>query len=97
LSGFQGSKFSRAALKDLLASMEMLPCMRALNLSRNGIDDTCEAEVLSIFALKQVTNIDLSQNLIGKKLATDIGRILRDSCGHISWIDLTSNQFDNDP
>lgn len=94
LSGFPF--VSRSSIKELLEAVEMMPCMRALSLRNNKITDDYETEILSIFNIKSIVNIDLSQNLI-KKLGADIGKKMRDECSHIQWIDLTQNDFDRDP
>jgi len=31
-----------------------------------------------------------------KKLGMDIGKKLKDECSHVTWIDLTQNDFDYD-
>jgi len=95
LSGFAHSSISRSSIKELLESIEMLPCLKALSLRNNGINDEYDKEILSIFDNKQITNVDLSQNLI-KKLGLSIGKKLKDECNHITWLDLTQNDFDHD-
>ena len=60
LSGF--GEVSRSSLKELLESVELMPCLRALSLRNNGITDDHDKEILTIFDNKQITKIDLSQN-----------------------------------
>ena len=95
LSGFSHCSISRSSIKELLESVEMLPCLKSLSLRNNGITDEYDKEILAIFDNKQITNVDLSQNLL-KKLGLAIGKKLKDECNHITWIDLTQNDFDHD-
>ena len=95
LSGFAHCSISKSSIKELLESVEQLPCLKSLSLKNNGITDDYDKEILMIFDNKQITNIDLSQNLI-KKLGLAIGKKLKDECNHITWIDLTQNDFDHD-
>jgi len=69
--------------------------LKASKLRNNGITDEYDKEILSIFDNKQITNVDLSQNFL-KKLALSIGKKLKDECNHITWLDLTQNDFDHD-
>jgi Leucine-rich repeat (LRR) protein len=96
LSGFAYDNISRSSIKELLESIELLPCLKAISLRNNGITDDYDKEILQIFDNKQITNVDLSQNLM-KKLGLAVGKKLKDECTHIQWIDLTQNDFDNDP
>ena len=73
--------------------MDLLPCIRSLNLSHNAITDDFDKEVLEIFDMTKIKAIDLSFNHM-KQLGMQIGRKLRDEITHISWIDLTMNDFD---
>jgi len=57
-------------------------------LRHNGIGDEHEKEVLSIFNIKTVKNLDLSCNNIAK-LAQAIGRKMRDEATHFAWFDIT--------
>lgn len=93
LSGF--ADISRSGIKELLESIEQLPCLKSLSLRNNRINDEYSNEILSIFDNKSITTIDLSQNLM-KKLGMDIGKKLKDECSHVTWIDLTQNDFDYD-
>ena len=71
----------------------MMPCIRALNLSNNNITDDFDKEVLALFDMPKIKSIDLSFNKM-KALGMQIGKKLREDIGHISWIDLTMNDFD---
>ena len=93
LSGF--AEVSRSGIKELLESIEQLPCLKSLSLRNNRINDEYSNEILSIFDNKSITTIDLSQNFM-KKLGMDIGKKLKDECSHVTWIDLTQNDFDYD-
>lgn len=86
LSGF--TEVSRSSIKELVESIELMPCLKALSLRNNRITDDYDKEILAIFDNKQITNIDLSQNYI-RKLALDIGKKLKDDCQHVQWLDLT--------
>jgi hypothetical protein len=96
LSGFRTKRFSRAGFKELLEGLYQLPCIRSIILRDNGINEECEAEVLELFNITTIKCIDLSKNAIGPKLATSIGKKLKDDVTHIQWIDLTQNEFYND-
>ena len=93
MSGFKDRRISRAGLRELKDGIELLPCIRSLNLSNNAITDDFDKEVLEIFDLTKIKAIDLSFNHM-KQLGMQIGRKLRDEITHISWIDLTMNDFD---
>lgn len=88
LSGFIGRRISRAALRELIEGMELLPCIRSLNLSNCGLTDDYDKEVLAIFDNKKIQAVDLSNNQL-KKLGMLVGKKLRDEVTHITWIDLT--------
>ena len=45
--------------------------------------------------MPKIKSIDLSSNYM-KKLGSAIGRKMRDEIGHIRWIDLTMNDFDQE-
>ena len=60
LSGFHSMNISRSGIKELLESLELMPCMRSLSLRNNNITDEFEHEILSIFDNKTITNVDLS-------------------------------------
>lgn len=47
-------------------------------------------------SIPKIKSLDLSNNKIGPKLAGQIGKALRDSAFHFSWIDLTQNEFYDD-
>ena len=64
LSGFKERRISRSGLRELLDGLELMPCIRSLNLSNNGINDEFDKEVLAIFDLKQIKAINLSFNHI---------------------------------
>jgi len=96
LSGFVNKRISRAGLNELITGMEQIPCIRTLILRNNGIGDEHAEEILRIFNNRKIKSIDLSQNNM-EKLGAYIGRKLRDeTCSHITWIDLTQNQFYDD-
>jgi Leucine-rich repeat (LRR) protein len=60
LSGFAYDNISRSSIKELLESIELLPCLKAISLRNNGITDDYDKEILQIFDNKQITNVDLS-------------------------------------
>ena len=95
LSGFKERRISRSGLRELLDGLEILPCIRSLNLSNNGITDEFDKEVLAIFELSKIKAINLSFNNL-KTLALQIAKKLRDEVFHITWLDMTMNDFDND-
>jgi hypothetical protein len=95
LSGFKSLRFSRAGLKELLDGITNMPQVRSLILKHNGIGDEHEKEVLQIFNIKTIKNLDLSCNNIAK-LGQAIGRKIKDEVTHFSWIDLTQNDFLHD-
>jgi Leucine-rich repeat (LRR) protein len=60
LSGFAHCNISRSSIKELLESVEQLPCLKYLSLRNNGITDEYDKEILMIFDNKQITSVDLS-------------------------------------
>lgn len=86
---------TRSSIKDLLESIELMPGLRALSLRNCNLSDDVDKEILSIFDIKTLTKVDLSQNHL-KKTGMLIGKKLKDEVQHISWIDLTQNEFDQD-
>ena len=72
--------------------MELLPCVRSLNLSNNGITDEFDREILALFEMAKIKAIDLSFNNL-KALGLQIGKKLRDEIVHITWLDMTMNDF----
>jgi Leucine-rich repeat (LRR) protein len=62
LSGFKERRISRSGIRELLDGLELLPCIRSLNLSNNGITDDFDKEILAIFDLHKIKAIDLSFN-----------------------------------
>lgn len=59
------------------------------------MNDDYEKEILDLFSNKKITALDLSKNMF-KKLGKEIGRKLKDDCIHVTWIDLTQNDFENE-
>lgn len=96
LSGYKTKRFTRAGLKELVEGISLLPCIRTVILRDNGIGDECEAELLELIANTSIKCLDLSKNNIGPKLASQIGKRLKDEVTHIQWLDLTQNEFYND-
>jgi len=82
-------------LRELLDGIELLPCIRSLNLSNNAITDEFDKEVLALFDLSKIKAIDLSFNNM-KALGMQIAKKLRDEVVHITWLDMTMNDFDRD-
>lgn len=78
LSGF--GECSKSSLKELIEAVELLPCLRAISLRNNGLNDDYDNEILTLMSLKGVTKLDFSKNLIGKKFATVIGNKLKNEC-----------------
>ena len=68
LSGFKDRRISRSGLRELLDGLELMPCIRSLNLSNNGITDDFDKEILAIFDMPKIRAINLSLNRI-KQLA----------------------------
>lgn len=95
LSGFKHLRFSKAGLHELNQGIERLPCIRSISLKNNGISDEHEKEILALLSVNKIKCIDLSSNNM-HKLGYLIGKKLRDEVTHISWIDLTQNEFFND-
>ena len=62
LSGFKERRISRSGLRELLDGLELMPCMRSLNLSNNGITDEFDREILALFDNTKIKAIDLSFN-----------------------------------
>jgi hypothetical protein len=96
LNGFEFMRFSRAGLQELVIGIDKLPCIRAVSLKNNGINELHDKEIIALMSIVKVRSLDLSNNKIGPKLANQIGRALRDSCFHFTWIDLTQNEFYED-
>jgi hypothetical protein len=65
-------------------------------LKNNGICEIHDKEIIALMSIPKVRSLDLSNNKIGPKLANSIGKVLRDSSFHFSWIDLTQNEFYDD-
>ena len=95
LSGFKDRRISRSGLRELLDGIELLPCIRSLNLSNNGITDDFDKEVLDLFDKPKIKALDLSFNHM-RQLGLQIGKKLKDEVFHLTWLDLTMNDFDND-
>ena len=95
LSGFKERRISRSGLRELLDGLELMPCIRSLNLRHNGITDEFDKEVLALFDIHKIKAIDLSFNLM-KRLGMQIAKKLRDEVVHLTWLDMTMNDFDND-
>mmetsp|Transcript_26566 Transcript_26566/g.35531 ORF Transcript_26566/g.35531 Transcript_26566/m.35531 type:complete len:227 (+) Transcript_26566:460-1140(+) len=72
-----------------------MPCIRSLNLSNNGITDEFDKEILALFDITKIKAIDLSFNNM-KTLALQIAKKLKDEVMHITWLDMTMNDFDNE-
>lgn len=60
LSGFAHCAISKSSIKELLESIEQLPCLKSLSLKNNGITDDYDKEILAIFDNKMISNVDLS-------------------------------------
>ena len=100
LSGFRDRRISRSGLRELLDGLELMPCIRSLNLSNNGIIDDYSNEILELFGITKIKAINLSGNLM-KNLGREIGNKMKDGGGsgaitHIQWLDVTMNDFDHD-
>ena len=96
LSGFRSRRFSRAALRELVEGIAVLPAIRSVILKDNGITDECESEIIELISLPMIKCVDLSRNNISEKMAASLGKVLRDQVQHIQWIDLSQNEFYND-
>ena len=95
MSGFKDRRISRSGLRELIDGVELMPCIRSLNLSNNNITDDFDKEVLALFDMPKIKAIDLSFNKM-KALGMAIGKKLRDEITHITWIDVTMNDFDQE-
>lgn len=78
LSGFKTKRFSRSGFKELNEGLKCLPCIRTVILKENGINEDFENEVLDLFTITNIKCIDLSKNEIGPKLASAIGKKMKD-------------------
>lgn len=78
LSGFRSKRFSRAALRELVDGVALLPAIRSVILQDNGLTDECESEILDLISLPMVKCVDLSRNNITEKMAAAIGKLMRD-------------------
>ncbi len=56
----------------------MLPAIRSVILKDNGISDDCESEIIDLILLPMIKCVDLSRNNISEKMASSIGKCLRD-------------------
>ena len=52
-------------------------------MKENGINEDCEQEILEFFSITNIKCIDLSKNAIGPKMASSIGKKLKDEVQHI--------------
>ena len=93
LSGFKERRISRSGIRELLDGIDLLPCIKSLNLSNNGITDDFDKEILALFDITKIKCIDLSFNHL-KALGMQIAKKLRDEVTHIQWLDMTMNDFD---
>ena len=93
-----GQRLSRVGFRELLDGISLLPSVKAVDLSNNGITDEYQEEILHFFDMPKVKSINLSRNYM-KKLGAEIGKKMRDNPAvtHIKWIDLTQNDFDSNP
>ena len=82
VSGFMGQRLSRAGFKELAEGLELLPSIRSVDFSNNGITDDFQAEILAFFDMPKIKAINLSRNYM-KKLGMEIGKTLRDKVNHI--------------
>ena len=76
-----------------MEGLELMPCIRSLNLSNNGITDEFDKEILEIFDITRIRAINLSRNNM-RRLGLEIGKKLRDFVNHVQWLDVTMNDFD---
>jgi len=53
-------RFSRAGMQDLISGIDRLPCIRALSLKNNGINDDFDKEILSLMNNQKIRTLDLS-------------------------------------
>lgn len=57
-----------------MIGIDKLPCIRAVALKNNGISEIHDKEVLALMSIPKVKSLDLSNNKIGPKLASQIGK-----------------------
>jgi hypothetical protein len=83
LSGFRSRRFSRAALRELVEGIAVLPAIRSVILKDNGITDECESEIIELISLPMIKCVDLGCINISEKMAASLGKVLRDQVQHI--------------
>jgi len=60
LSGFQGRGVTRAALKELIEGINLMPNVKMLKLKNNGLTDDFVEEIEQSFEMEKLKSIDLS-------------------------------------
>lgn len=95
LCNFAGREFSRTGMSELLEGISFLPCIRAVVLRNNGIDDSYVEEVEALFRNQMIKSIDLSQNKL-RRVASSVGKLMKSEVNHVQWLDLSQNEFERD-
>ena len=90
ISNFAGKGVTRAAMTELLDSIQYLPNLKFLKLQNNGLTDEFMDEILRIFDYKQIVAIDLSKNLLNET-GNKIGFLMKTDITHVEYLDLTLN------
>lgn len=95
LSGFQGRGVTRAALKELIEGINLMPNVKMLKLKNNGLTDDFVEEIEQIFEMEKLKSIDLScNNFI--KVGDVIGQKMKEKIKHIQFLDMTLNFIPNE-
>ena len=82
-------------MSELLEGISFLPCIRAVVLRNNGIDDSYVEEVEALFRNQMIKSIDLSQNKL-RRVASSVGKLMKSEVNHVQWLDLSQNEFERD-
>ena len=95
LSGFNGRGVTRAALKELIEGINLLPNVKMLKLKNNGLTDDFVEEVEQIFDMEKLRSIDLSANNF-VKVGDVIGQKMKEKIKHVQFLDMTLNFIPNE-
>ncbi len=87
LCDFKYRGFTRAALRELVSGIEMLPCIRTVVLRHNGITDDCLPELTDLLSVNRIKSIDLSQNELERAGGREIARKLKEEVTNLQWIE----------
>lgn len=82
LSGFHGWGVTRAALKELIDGVNLLPNVKMIKLWNNGLNDDFVEEIEQIFEIDKIKSIDLQGNTL-MKVGDVIGQKMKEKIKHI--------------